>query len=128
MIGLLDIKKYQNIRLFTNSVNTLRMASRLKMPCVLIGGEYNAADMCLEGSLAELFAEQINVDVAFFSSKGISADGVISDPELPQTTVRKRIMKNSGQNIFLFEKNRMNKKYLYTLCTVENDIVIILND
>ncbi|MBQ8670503.1 MAG: DeoR/GlpR transcriptional regulator [Oscillospiraceae bacterium] len=122
------IKKHQNIKVFTNSVNTLQIASRLKISCVLIGGEYDAADMCLVGPLAEQFAEQINVDVAFFSSQGYDSDGTVSDTDLLQTTVRKRIMKNSGQNVFLFEKNRMNKKYLYTLCTVENDIVIILND
>lgn len=121
------IKKHQNIKLFTNSVNTLQMASRLKLPCVLIGGEYDDSDMCLVGPMAEEFAEQINVDLAFFSSQGyMPQDGIISDTDLRQTAVRKKILKNADQSIFLFEKNRLGQKFLYTLCKVGEDMVVIV--
>lgn len=115
------INKFKNITLITNSVNALLMASRMQIPCILIGGKYYCQDMCFVGSLTEQYAEQFNVDVAFFSSLGMSEDGIISDPDIEQTMVRRIIMDHSKKNIFLFEKNKLNKKYLYTLCH-KNDV------
>lgn len=122
------MSKFKNITVITNSVNALLSASKLKIDCIMIGGRYYPQDMCFVGSLAERYAEQFNVDVAFFSSQGISEDGIISDCDIRQTMIRKVIMENSGKNIFLFEKSRVNQKYLYTVCRKDDvDEVIVLN-
>ena len=65
------------------------------------------------GSLAERYAEQFNVDVAFFSSKGLSEDGIISDTDVERCMIRKIVMAHSKKNIFLFEPSKLNKKYFY---------------
>jgi len=79
--------------------------------------------------MAEEFAEQINVDLAFFSSQGyMPQDGIISDTDLRQTAVRKKILKNADQSVFLFEKNRLGQKFLYTLCKVGEDMVVIVGE
>ena len=57
-----------------------------------------------------------NVDIAFFSSLGLSGDGIISDTDIEQTMIRKIIMSHSKKNIFLFEKCKVNKIYAYTVC------------
>ena len=120
------VKNFENITIVTNSVNALLSATKNDIKCILIGGEYYSKDECFVGSLTEHFAEEFNVDVAFISSLGISEDGIISDTDLEQTMVRKAIIKHSSKNIFLFEKNKLNKKYLYTLYRIsETDDVII---
>lgn len=110
------IGRHKGITVVTNSANALLMASKSQIPCILIGGEYYSSDMCFVGSVAENYASQYNVDVAFFSSLGLSGDGIISDSDVRQTMIRKIIMEHSQKNIFLFEKNKINKKFLYTLC------------
>jgi len=110
------LNRLKNITIITNSVNALLMASKLQISCILIGGKYYDPDMCFIGSIAEQYANEFNVDVAFFSSMGLSEDGLISDDDIEQTMIRKIIMRRSKKNIFLFEKNKLNKKYLYTLC------------
>ena len=114
------LKKYKDIRLFTNSVSAIQMASELHIDGTLYGGAYYVRDMCCVGPLAEAQAECVSVDVAFFSSLGYSDDGVISDEDLPQTAMRRAVMKNAKQNVFLFEKRKLHKKLLYTLCTKED--------
>lgn len=52
--------------IITNSLNALQTSSKLQIPCILIGGEYYEKDMCFVGSIAEQYAEQFNIDVAFF--------------------------------------------------------------
>lgn len=120
------ISRFKNITIITNSVNALLIASKSKIPCVLIGGKYSAHDMCLVGSIAEQYANAYNVDIAFFSSLGLSGDGIISDTDIEQTMIRKIIMSHSKKNIFLFEKCKVNKIYAYTVCSKSDvDEVII---
>lgn len=122
------VKKFENIKIITNSVNVLLSASEFHMPCFLIGGEYCESDMCLVGTAAEKGAEKLNVDVAFISTEGITEDGVITDSSPEITGVKEEIMKNAKHSVFLFEKSKIGIKGLYTICrkTDENVTVITL--
>ena len=120
------IKKFENITVITNSVNTVLSASALHIPCQMLGGTYYEPDMCFTGSVTEQYAENINVDVAFFSALGISETGIISDSFIELVTLRQKIMKNAKKNIFLFEKAKLGKTFLHTICRQDEvDIIII---
>ncbi len=122
------LTQFNNITVITNSVSSLLTASRLHLPCILIGGEYYEQDMCMVGSIAESQVNEINVDVAFLTTAGISNDGIITDFDLKQTAVRKIIIKNSKKNVFLFEKEKIGKKFLYTLCSKKDKVEILTID
>lgn len=119
------LSNYKNVTIVTNSVNALLTASRYFIPCIAVGGEYYSQDMCFIGSIAEENAKNVNVDVAFLTTAAISNDGIISDFDLHQTSIRKIIMKNANKNVFLFEKNKFGKKMLYTLCSSKDASEII---
>ena len=122
------MNKFKNITLITNSINSLLYAAKLQIPCILLGGKYYDRDMCLVGAMTEEQASQLNLDLAFFSPLGISEEGIISDIDIDQTTARKKILAHSKKKIFLFEKNKLNKTYLYTLCHRDDvDQVLISN-
>lgn len=121
------LREYDDITIVTNSVQNVLFASKYHIKCILIGGNYYERDMCSVGSLAENFAGKINTDAAFFSVMGCSEDGIISDDDEAQTGIRKIAMKNSKVNVFFFDKEKRNKKYLYTLCSAdEADEVIFI--
>ena len=122
------LSQYKNVTVVTNSVGALLTLGKLHIASILIGGEYYEKDMCMVGSFAERYVRDINVDVAFFTTAAISHDGVISDYDLRQTTIRKYVMQNAGKNIFLFEKEKFGKKHLYTLCTVKEATAVITAD
>ena len=118
----------KSITLITNSISALLTASRLHLPCILIGGEYYEQDMCMVGSLAEQTVRDLNVDLAFFTTAAISDDGIITDFDLRQTMIRRLVMQNAKQSIFLFEKEKRSKKLLYTLCRKEDAAAVIMTD
>ena len=122
------LSQYKNITVVTNSVSALLALGKLHIFTILIGGEYYEQDMCTVGSLAERYIRELNVDVAFYTTSAISDDGVISDIDLKQTTIRKYMMKNAQKNVFLFEKEKFGKKHLYTLCTTEDVTAILTAD
>ena len=118
---------YRGITVVTNSVQALLSTSALHIPCILIGGEYYAQDMCLVGPLGERVAGELNVDVAFMSTAALSDDGVISDFDLKQTAMRLAIMKNAGASVFLFEKSKIGKKLTYTLCHKDDVLAVLVS-
>ena len=122
------VAKHKNMTIVTNSVKALLSAGSLHVPCILIGGEYYEQDMCLVGSIAEEYVRDLNVDIAFFTTAAYSEDGVISDFDIRQTAIRKLLMQNAKQNVFLFEGHKRNKKLLYTLCRKEDATAIITTD
>lgn len=120
------LTQYKNITVITNSINALLTLGKLHIFCLLIGGEYYEQDMCTVGAIAEQYASDMNIDIAFFTTAAISHDGVISDFDLKQTMIRKFVMKNAKKNIFLFEKEKLGKKHLYTLCNKDAATAIIM--
>lgn len=120
------IKKFENVKIITNSVNALISASEFHIPCFIIGGEYLESDMCLIGASAEKQAENLNVDIAFITTQGITEDGVITDSSPEITGVKEEIMKNAKHTVFLFEKSKIGRKGLYTVCRKNDKNVTVV--
>ena len=118
---------YTDITVVTNSVQCLIAASKYKLKCIMAGGTYYAHDMCTVGGETDEFLRKINVDAGFFSVRGLSDDGIISDSDEMQTAARKAIMPNCKKRIFLFDSEKQHKKYVYTICTADetDDIIVI---
>ncbi len=110
------IAKYKNVKIITNSVQNLLLSAHYHIPCFIAGGNYYERDMCTVGEATKDTLEDINVDLAFCSSLGISDDGIISDIDEEQLSIRKSAMKNAKKTVFLFTNEKKGKKFLYTLC------------
>lgn len=117
--------KYKNILVVTNSIKALMDVSSFHIPCILLGGDYYTQDMCLIGPISEEYARSLHYDVAFMTTAAYSVDGVISDFDLKQTAVRKNVMINSKQTVFIFEKSKLNKKLTYILCKKDDATEVI---
>ena len=122
------IATFKNMKIITNSVKALLTASSFHIPSVLIGGDYYEQDMCLIGSIAEQYAKELNVDISFFTTAAYSEDGIISDFDEKQLYIRKIMLKNSTQSVYLCEKNKIGKKMLHTLCRSEDITAVITVD
>lgn len=114
------IAEHKEMCIFTNSVQVLLSAANFHIPCYLTGGKYYERDMCLLGAQAEKYAENINVDVAFFSCAGYTEDGRITDDSEEQTAVRIAAMKNAKKSIMLFDSTKRNVTYAFTVCREED--------
>ncbi len=123
LIPLLAEKK--DIKIVTNSIQSVILSSRYHLPCIVIGGNLYDKDMCMVGNIAMETLKNINTDVAFFSSFAISEDGVISDNDENQTAVRRQVFQNTGKAIFIFTKDKQNKRALYTVCRSEDAYRVI---
>lgn len=102
------LKEFDNIRIFTNSLPASLKAAEYHIKCTLAGGTLHSRDLCTVGTAALDFMRQINVDIAFFSSQAISADGKITDSDEQQTAIRRAALKNCAKSVLLIDKSKQS--------------------
>lgn len=61
---------------------------------------------------------EYNADLFFFSSRGISADGRITDTSGEETQLRRAMFEQSKGRIFLCDSSKFGQLYCYNLCSV----------
>ena len=72
------------------------------------------------GAQAEQFVSGINADICFFSCRGLSDDGRVSDPSVEEVNLRRVMLDNSTRRYLLCDKSKFGKLYFYNLCTSDS--------
>lgn len=71
------------------------------------------------GRHAENMIQDINADIFFFSCRGISSDGRLTDPSMEEAQMRQLMFKHSKRKICLAASNKFNREFFYKLCTID---------
>lgn len=72
------------------------------------------------GAQAEQFLSGINADICFFSCRGLSEDGKISDPSVEEVDLRRAMRAHSAKSYLLCDRSKFNKIYFFNLCNVSD--------
>lgn len=72
------------------------------------------------GAQAEQFVSGINADICFFSCRGLSDDGRVSDPSVEEVNLRRVMLDHSTRRYLLCDKSKFGKLYFYNLCTSDS--------
>ena len=70
------------------------------------------------GDFAADFVRNFNADIMFFSSRGVSESGQITDASREETYIRQVMLQQSRKHIFLCDHNKIGQVYCYNLCNV----------
>ena len=81
----------------------------------------------LVGKIAEETIRSLYADICFFSSQGISDEGIITDYSEDETRLRKEMLSHSGKSVFLYDNSKAGKRSLFKLCHID-DLYMIIND
>lgn len=114
IIPLLGEKR--DIIVVTNGVKALQMLAQMNIPTVSTGGELIGSCMALVGEDACETVKRYRANVCFFSCRGMSADGSLTDIAPKENHVRKRMIENSKSSYLLCGKNKIGKEYYHVLC------------
>ena len=128
---LLHIVKYldrfRDLTIITNSPKMSLMLAESNIKSFCTGGELLEKSIAYVGRIAEDFVERFNADIFFFSCRGISEDGVLSDSSIAETDIRKKMMEYSQKSIYLCTSGKIGKKYMYNFCSASDVDEIICN-
>ena len=70
------------------------------------------------GDFAADFVRNFNADIMFFSSRGVSESGQITDASREETYIRQVMLLHCRKHIFLCDHNKIGQVYCYNLCNV----------
>lgn len=107
-----------NLRIFSECDN-----SNIKLYCT--GGTYSSSNHAFIGPAAENYLRNVSADILFFSSQGISEDGVISDASEEESSLRRVMIEQSSKQVFLCDSSKIGVRKMFTLCDRDHVTEII---
>ena len=114
------LPNFSNLTIITNSPkNSLKLAE-MKVRSFSTGGLLLENSIAYVGRGAENFVRNFNADLFFFSSRGLSEDGVLSDASIEESELRRVMMEQSKKKIFLCTSDKIGKSYMYNLCRLSD--------
>lgn len=116
----------KDISVITNNISLIAYLSQYKINCICLGGEIIEAPSMLGGNLTVENAMKYNVDVCFFSTGGMSEDGVIYG--WPSYDLIHTVMiKNSKKSYYLVDHEKIGNTMQNNLVSLD-DIDGIITD
>ena len=116
---LIHLTQFKNILIITNGAKTALEAASMGIKTICTGGEMTLESFSYVGPDAESTLSKYNADVAFFSCRGVSSDGTVSDNSILENSMRGIMIKNSKKSYLLCDSSKLNKVYLNTLCSTK---------
>lgn len=119
---------YHVIRHLPAEANLVVITCGLKAAMLL--GERHIKTMCTGGTMidnsysfigrhAESLVSNIRADIMFFSSRGVTQDGLITDTSVEETLMRQLMFKQSKRKVFLCASSKIGREYFYRLGHIE---------
>lgn len=116
-----------NVTVVTNGVKALLRLAEYGINTISTGGRLISSCLALVGEEAYKTVEAINADVCFFSCRGLSDEGVLTDISAEENYVRQKMIENSEKSYLLCTKEKKGKKYFHNLCR-ETDIDGVISE
>lgn len=121
------LTEFKSIMVITNGAKTALEAASMGIRTICTGGELIPESFCYAGTDAESVLRNYNADVAFFSCRGISEDGIATDNSILENSMRKIMIKNAKKSYILCDSSKFGKTYLNTLCDIKDLQGVITN-
>lgn len=110
----------QNVTIITNSIRNVEKLRGKGIHCYLTGGALLENSHALVGKIAEETLSGLYADICFFSSQGITDDGIISDFSEEETRLRKCMIRNAKKSVFLYDHSKIGKRFLFQVWDAQN--------
>ncbi len=119
------LKQFKNLTVITNSPNTSLELGRSGITSYCTGGRLLESSEAYVGGEAEDFIRRFNADIMFFSSRGISVEGYITDSSVEESQIRRVMMAHTEKKYYLYDESKLGGKYLCNICSAsEVDLII----
>lgn len=125
MADFLSDKK--NITVITNGIPLAALLVQKGIKTYCTGGEIFQNSLAHFGSFAEEFIRKFNIDTMIFSCHGVNESGMLTDPSLPETQIRRVAINQSKKTVFLCDKSKFSLSTPYNLMPI-NDVNFIVTD
>ena len=116
-----ELQSRAGLTVVTNNVEILSLLGQSKLDVIACGGRLSHSNRnCLLGSDAQDTFSQMHADIAFFSAKALSKEGVIWDCDREEVCLRQSILQNAGKRVFLCASEKFSLQAGFRQCSLED--------
>lgn len=108
------------LTVITNGVKTLEKAGEYNIKAISTGGDYIPACCALVGESARETVREYNADIMFFSCRGLSQSGKLTDISREEDGVRREMMKNAKRVYLICTGDKVGKEYFHNICSISD--------
>ena len=121
------LSEKKNITVLTNGIPLAATLVKKGIKTYCTGGEIFENSLASFGSFAEDFIQKFNIDVLIFSCHGVNEKGILTDPSLPETQIRKTAIAQSKNTVFLCDETKLNLSAPFNLVPIQKMDHIVTN-
>lgn len=114
------LAKKSNITVITSGIKAVMFLAEYGINTYATGGHVISSCLSLVENDANNMLSCYNADIAFFSCRGISKDGILSDFSIEENIVRQSMIKHSKKAILLCASEKIGKSYMHILCNLKD--------
>ena len=109
------LARFRDLTVLTNGHKAAELRAGGTCRVFSVGGELSARNMAFVGSLAEEALGRLSVDIAFFSSEGLSEEGEVTDSSEEETALRRVLLRRAATTVLLMDHSKAGRRYLFHL-------------
>ena len=119
------LKQLNDIIVITSGLKTALALAENGIHVISTGGHVIPSSYSYSGSHAEACIRELRADVLFFSCRGLSNAGEMTDVSIEENNMRKAMFSRAKKKILLCDSSKFNKEYIYSLGMVDDIDVVI---
>ncbi|WP_027094661.1 DeoR/GlpR family DNA-binding transcription regulator [Cohnella thermotolerans] len=120
------LKGKRHVTVITHSVPVMLLAMEaFEGRLIFIGGEVDMVQKSAEGPLAEWTLQHLKANKAFISAGGVSTVDGITDYDLDEANMSRKLMERSEELIVLADHTKMGKTTFAHICPLRNVSVVV---
>ncbi len=117
--------QFEDLIVITSGAKASYILGTMAIKNISTGGQMITKSLSYVGTDALHTINKYNADVAFFSCRGLSADGMLTDNSVEENDIRRAMLHHAKKKIFLCDSSKIGKRYFHNLCHVSEINAII---
>jgi len=109
------LSRYKDIIVITSGAKTALALAELHIPVFCTGGKMLSNSFTYIGQEAVDTVRRYNADVLFFSCRGLSNNGMMSDPSIDEANLRRVMFGQCKKKYLLCDSSKFDKTYFYSM-------------
>ena len=109
------LKELEDILVVTSGAKTALALAENGIRVISTGGQMITRSFTHVGSHAEACIRSMRADLVFFSCRGLSDDGEMTDISIEEINLRRTMLERAHTKILLCDSSKFGKQYMYSL-------------
>ncbi len=123
------LTKFKDLIVITSGAKSVVALAENNIRCYSTGGQLLNDCFSFIGEEAKRMVSSFNADLFFFSCRGLSNDGRLTDISIEEDHLRQEMMAHAKKKVFLCDSSKFGKTYFHNVCSLrEVDVLICDTD